>query len=60
MRRVLAVAGNALAATVIAVSLLAGCTDRAITDVRLQSSVSHTFANLWILQQAEQGHPILP
>ncbi len=36
---------------------LTGCGDGAITDAKLQGSVGATFANLWVLQQTEQGHP---
>ncbi len=56
MRRLLAPALAALAV----VGLATGCTDGAITDGRLQASVGNTFANLWVLQQSEEGHPRPP
>lgn len=40
--------------------VVAGCTDGAITDARIAASVGPTFANLWVLQQDEQGHPHPP
>lgn len=40
--------------------LLAGCQDGAITGARIEASVGATFANLWDLQQTEQGHPHPP
>lgn len=35
---------------------LAGCGGTGISRARLQSSVSHTFANLWVLQQNTEGN----
>src|ERR1035437_6633274 len=55
MRRLPPIAGLILAAL-----LLTGCSDGAITDTRIQNSVGATFANLWDLQQSEQGHPHAP
>ncbi len=54
-RRVTAAAGAVLVA-----AAAAGCSDGAITDTRIQDSVGATFANLWDLQQSEQGHPHSP
>lgn len=53
MRRLL----SAIIAATVVGALATGCTDAAITDARLQASVASTFANLWVLQQSEQGHP---
>lgn len=37
--------------------LLTGCGTTGITPGPLQASISHTFANLYALQQSEQGNP---
>lgn len=48
----------ALAAGSVAFPLLAsGCGSTGLTASSLQSSISHTFANLYVLQQVEQGNP---
>jgi ABC-2 type transport system permease protein len=36
---------------------LSGCGSTGITAGTLQASISHTFANLYVLQQADQGNP---
>ncbi len=43
-----------------ALMLVSGCSQSAITDSRVQKSVGATFANLWVLQQLDQGHPHPP
>ncbi|MCW2906463.1 MAG: hypothetical protein JWL68_1252, partial [Actinomycetia bacterium] len=52
-RRVLAAAG-AVAPLLV---LLTGCGSTGLTAGPLQASISRTFANLYVLQQAEQGSP---
>jgi hypothetical protein len=37
--------------------LVAGCGSTGITPAPLQASLSRTFANLYVLQQVEQGNP---
>ncbi len=37
--------------------LISGCGSTGITAGALQTSISRTFANLYLLQQAEQGNP---
>lgn len=41
-----------------AVGSLTGCGSTGITPAPLQASISHTFANLYVLQQQYQGHPL--
>ena len=36
---------------------VSGCGSTGITAAPLQASLSHTFANLYVLQQVEQGNP---
>ncbi len=36
---------------------LSGCGSTGLTAAPLQDSISHTFANLYVLQQVEQGNP---
>ncbi len=36
---------------------LSGCGSTGLTASRLQESIGHTFANLYVYQQAEQGNP---
>jgi ABC-2 type transport system permease protein len=38
-------------------SLISGCGSTGISAGPLQASISRTFANLYVLQQAEQGNP---
>ncbi len=49
------------ASTAVALPLLAlvisGCGSTGLDAGRLQASISRTFANLYVLQQAEQGNP---
>jgi len=52
-RRVLAVAGAVLPLAVV----LTSCGSTGITATPLQASISRTFANLYVLQQVEQGNP---
>lgn len=55
-RGVLAAAGAVLPLAV----LLTGCGSTGITAAPLQASISRTFANLYVLQQVEQGNPRPP
>ncbi len=48
---VAAVVGGAIVGTV------GGCGSTGLSQARLDTAISRTFANLWILQQTEQGHP---
>ncbi len=52
---------RAAGAVAIAVGCLAlglsGCGSTGLTPGPLQASISHTFANLYVLQQVEQGNP---
>jgi hypothetical protein len=52
-------AGAAAAAAAITVGTLtaSGCGSTGLTAPRLQTSLSRTFANLYVLQQTEQGNP---
>ena len=50
-------AAAAAAAAALAASVLAGCGSTGITASPLQASISRTFANLYVLQQVEQGNP---
>jgi hypothetical protein len=54
MRRSLAAV---LAAAAVLAPILSGCGSTGITAAPLQSSISSTFANLYVLQQADQGNP---
>jgi ABC-2 type transport system permease protein len=36
---------------------LSGCGSTGLTAGRLQASISHAFANLYVLQQVDQGNP---
>ena len=51
--------GAAAAAALIALLTLAvsGCGSTGLTAPRLQASLSRTFANLYVIQQTEQGNP---
>jgi hypothetical protein len=40
-----------------ATSLLAGCGSTGLTAAPLQTSISRTFGNLYVLQQVEEGNP---
>lgn len=42
---------------VAAVAVVSGCATGPITAGRLQASIAPTFANLWILHEADVGHP---
>ena len=53
----LARAGLAAGAAATALTMLSGCGSTGITAAALQASISHTFANLYVLQQSEQGNP---
>lgn len=53
VRQLLAVAAAGLVCS-LAVS---ACGGTGVTPSRLESSIAHTFANLYVLQQAEQGNP---
>jgi ABC-2 type transport system permease protein len=53
MRRLAALAAVALAL----LGGLSGCGSTGITAARVQHSVAATFANLWVLQQSQEGHP---
>lgn len=46
-----------LAAAAAASLSLSGCGSTGITAATLQASISHTFANLYVLQQLDQGNP---
>lgn len=48
---------GALAALACPLLALSGCGSTGLTAGRLQASISTTFANLYVLQQAEQGNP---
>jgi ABC-2 type transport system permease protein len=48
-----------LIATLLAIAV-GGCGSTNLTAGRLQASISSTFANLYVLQQAEQGNPRPP
>jgi len=50
----------ALAAGAILALALSGCGSTGITAAPLEASLSSTFANLYALQQAEQGNPHPP
>lgn len=50
-------AALALLAVVPALGLLAGCGSTGLTAPPLSASISHAFANLYVLQQVEQGNP---
>jgi len=54
MRRSLAAV---LGAAAVLAPILSGCGSTGITAAPLQSSISSTFANLYVLQQADQGNP---
>lgn len=54
MRRSLAAV---LGAAAVLAPVLSGCGSTGITAAPLQSSISSTFANLYVLQQADQGNP---
>jgi ABC-2 type transport system permease protein len=54
-RRWLALAAGPLAA--VAALTLSGCGSTGITALPLEKSISSTFANLYVLQQVEQGNP---
>jgi hypothetical protein len=56
MRRTWRLAAAAAATACVALSL-SGCGSTGLTAGRLQASISHVFANLYVLQQAEQGNP---
>ena len=45
------------AAAAVLAGLLAGCGSTGITAAPLQASIGSTFANLYVLQQVEQGNP---
>ena len=45
------------AAAAILAGLLSGCGSTGITAAPLQASIGRTFANLYVLQQVEQGNP---
>jgi ABC-2 type transport system permease protein len=45
------------AAAAVLAGLLSGCGTTGITAVPLQASIGSTFANLYVLQQVEQGNP---
>lgn len=47
----------AAAAAVPLLVLLSGCGSTGLTAAPLQASISRTFANLYVLQQVEQGNP---
>jgi ABC-2 type transport system permease protein len=47
----------AAAAALPVLVLLSGCGSTGLTAAPLQASISRTFANLYVLQQAEQGNP---
>ena len=52
-----------VAASAVGVALtgtLSGCGSSALTAQRLETSISATFANLYVLQQHRQGHPVPP
>jgi hypothetical protein len=57
MRRI---EGSILLASLLTLSgLLSGCASSEVTAARLDQSISRTFANLYLLQQSEQGSPSL-
>ena len=56
MRRARVAVAVAAAAGSVAIGL-SGCGSTGLTAVRLQASISHAFANLYVLQQVEQGNP---
>jgi ABC-2 type transport system permease protein len=47
----------AVAAVPLLVLTVSGCGSTGLTAGRLQASISSTFANLYVLQQVEQGNP---
>ena len=56
LRRALAASGPALAAVAVLI-LVSGCGSTGLTAAPLQASIGRTFANLYVLQQVEQGNP---
>jgi len=56
-RRRAVTAAAAAAAAIMVAGVLTGCGSTGITAAPLQASIGRTFANLYVLQQAEQGNP---
>lgn len=56
MRRAQVAVAAAAAAGSLVIGL-SGCGSTGLTAGRLEVSISHTFANLYVLQQVEQGNP---
>jgi hypothetical protein len=50
-------AGAAFGAVALVLLGLSGCGGTGVTSARLDASIGRTFANLYVLQQAEQGNP---
>jgi hypothetical protein len=56
-RRSRTAAGAAAAAITVGTLTVSGCGSTGLTAPRLQTSLGRTFANLYVLQQTEQGNP---